>query len=396
MTQRRYISVWLVLLSLALLQAQNASAQSRMHLGKAKLVSPGVGWATVQQYPNEAPEGSSLYSTCLYWTQDNGKKWRDITPPHTSLQTLSEVFFLDSSFGWVILTETGLEDNNMGFHLLSTRDAGKTWVSLPVLQGTTYKLMDGMSPSEIFFSDSQHGWLVWYWHTMNSTATSLLATADGGRTWKRLPDPPGAGPLDFTSPRDGWMVGGPENQVGIVRLNSQLWATHDGGVRWKRAPMPVPVDSPEQGTYLITLKFKNKRDGMLAAGVERTEGGATFRFVGCVTHDGGKTWQFYQFDALSANPSIGDKHIFWSIFDRDTKKVAIQKDDHIIPFTLPIGLFPEGRLSYADFVDDSNAWSTYFNGPAGMVLLATSDGGKTSEIITPPLPAQTPLLPSQH
>src|ERR1700676_638443 len=177
MTQRRYISVWLVLLSLALLQAQNASAQSRMHLGKAKLVSPGVGWATVQQYPNEAPEGSSLYSTCLYWTQDNGKKWRDITPPHTSLQTLSEVFFLDSSFGWVILTETGLEDNNMGFHLLSTRDAGKTWVSLPVLQGTTYKLMDGMSPSEIFFSDSQHGWLVLYWHTMNSTATSLLATA---------------------------------------------------------------------------------------------------------------------------------------------------------------------------------------------------------------------------
>jgi photosystem II stability/assembly factor-like uncharacterized protein len=79
---------------------------------------------------------------------------------------------------------------------------------------SAYKLEDGFFPGDVFFSDPRHGWFLWSW------PTALLATKDGGRMWKRLSDPPGEGPMNFVSARDGLMIGG-----------SQLWANHDGGTR---------------------------------------------------------------------------------------------------------------------------------------------------------------------
>jgi hypothetical protein len=55
-------------------------------------------------------------------------------------------------------------------------------------------------------------------------------------------------------------------------------------------------------------------------------------------------------------------------------------DGERIPFALPNGLSNQGRISDADFVDDSHAWLRYSGGGQDL-LIVTTDQGKTSKII---------------
>jgi hypothetical protein len=68
----------------------------------------------------------------------------------------------------------------------------------------------------------------------------LFRSADGGRSWQKLPPPPPqvainggthhVSAIRFANPRDGWMFG------------SQLWATHNGGRSWRRLTVHGGVD----------------------------------------------------------------------------------------------------------------------------------------------------------
>jgi hypothetical protein len=148
-----------------------------------------------------------------------------------------------------------------------------------------FHLMDDYYfPSQLFFSDPQHGWILGHWSMMNSTHDALLVTTDGGRTWKRLADAPGAGPLQFISARDGWVAGGPEDWDGVGRPeDTQLWVAHDGGAAWKSVPVPVPRDSSEQEPYLSAFKFKSMDEG--TAIVEEQLGPRLFRVFTCRTRE---------------------------------------------------------------------------------------------------------------
>ena len=239
--------------------SSSASPTCYAHLSRAKLVSKGKGWAIVDQPSNRLVDRSGGADDCtdehLYWTANDGQTWREITPPDmptrnmgTSFFTpatgLQTVFFLDSSHGRMISTDALSEDNDARLYFLSTEDGGKNWRRL-LIQRPTYKLMEDMWPTQVYFSDPRHGWILWHWSMMNSRANALLSTTDRGQSWKRLPDPPGAGPLDFTSARDGWMIGGSPGQEGIPVIDDdQLWGTHDGGVHWKAISVPLPTDSP--------------------------------------------------------------------------------------------------------------------------------------------------------
>ena len=388
------------------------------HLSRAKLVSSGRGWAIVDQ-PSDRPvdhpgRGDDCTEEHLYWTDNDGQTWREITPPNmparnmgtsffspsTSMRT---VFFLDSSHGWMISTDALNEDIDARFYFLSTEDGGKTWRTL-LLQRPAYKLMQDMWPTEVYFPDPKHGWILWHWAMMNSRSNALLATTDGGRTWKRLPDPPGAGPLDFSSARDGWMIGGHAGQEGIpVAEDDRLWSTHDGGEHWRAVPISVPAESPEE-VRLGDLWFDGKGDGIVTA-YDR-------QFFTCVTRDGGKSWQVSQFEGDAATPSLVDLHAIWTVFHKDNLRgtvfdwtgtpTTIRIGDREFSPAVPEALSLEGVLNAVDFIDDSNGWATYVDGrPArsgqpgsaftSLELLATTDGGKTFRTITPPAAEQHPI-----
>ncbi len=355
----------------------------------SKLVSPGKGWVTWGEH--------------LFWTENNGRTWKEITPRKENSDHFGPIFFLDRSHGWVTTREYTEESNPPANRVFCTRNGGKTWRNT-VFGASAFQLDSDSYPRAVFFSDPRHGWMIWHWAVMNSYADTLLATTDGGRTWKKLPTPPGGGPMDFISALDGWMIGDPEvREPGIGGpYDDTLWVTHDGGVHWEVVPVAAPTDSSHNVSRFINVKFTNQRDGMLAAEEFVSSDDTLPRFVNLLTHDGGNTWQSTQFDGVSAEPSFGDTHTWWSVYGRNTDKISIREDNKVISYTLPMGLALDGDLGGLEFADDSNGWAIYNNknvplfsppgrGFAPQELLTTSDGGKTFQIITPPAAARYPF-----
>jgi photosystem II stability/assembly factor-like uncharacterized protein len=348
------------------------------------LISTGVGWAIVD-LPSEGPANDvECTRQHLYWTETNGRTWREITPPDMPTRSIGQVFFLNRWHGWMLSTDALSEETDARFYLLSTDDGGKNWRAL-MRQRPMFKLMDDYTfPNQLFFSDPLHGWIIWHWALMNSRLNYLLSTNDGGLTWKRIPDPPGPGPLQFTSASEGWMIGGPEMPDGIpVPERENLWATHDGGIHWRVVSVPLP-NSEDGEAYFSGFRFKNSSEGL--AVVERQLSGLLFRFFTCFTRDGGKSCKVSHFDAYHASPSFVGEHIIWSVSDWPAMKVTIQTDGHVTSPAPPSGLSPEGRFGDFDFIDDLNGWAWF-----DRELLSTSDGGKTFQVITPPVVAKSPF-----
>jgi photosystem II stability/assembly factor-like uncharacterized protein len=373
---------------------------------RAQLVSPGIGWAVLVE-PSDHPVD---YDDCahqhLYWTESNGKTWREITPPRMPTRSIGQVYFLDRSHGWIISTDALNEDVDARFYLFSTEDGGKTWRTL-LMQRASYDLKDDTFPSHIVFTDARHGWMFWHWAMMNSMSESLLATTDGGRTWRRLPDPPGPGPVSFITARDGWMVGTSEGFQGIPNYeDNELWTTHDGGMHWQALHASLPTPGKDQGAAFSAVKFKNALEGVALAGVMpfslRPED--VWRAFAFFTHDGGKTWNFSPLDNPSAyqiEASIVGTHVIWFLSDFQGKNVEIREARNAIKPLFPSEISPEKHLSDTVFIDDLNGWIIYSDhGPrldahgqrlASTGLLSTNDGGRTFQIISPK--AVTKLVP---
>lgn len=386
--------LWPVAVFPQVIQPVNPAPHPRFR--QAKLVLPGTGWAVVDQPSNPSSEtardGTSQH---IYWTEDDGQTWREITPVPMLTKNLGNIFFLDKSHGWILATDALGDERSAKFYLYSTEDGGRNWKSL-LLQRTMFELQDDYTfPSQVFFSDPEHGWILWQWHMMNSSQDSLLATSDGGRTWKRLPNPPGDGPLQFLSARDGWIIGGPESWQGVGRPgDTRLWVTQDGGLHWHALPVTLP-ESAEGGeasqAYFVDLRFTNLRKGLVVASQQLS--GHLSRFFTCFTADAGKSWQISHFDTPNATPSFVDSNVIWSVSDWPDRKASLGVREQIVKPTLPAGPSPRQSLGDLIFVNESNGWASFFDGRAELV--STTDGGKTLRIITPPVAAKSPIPPPE-
>src|SRR5262245_3932575 len=49
-------------------------------LKEGKLVAPGTGWAIVAEPPSDPAAGTDCTEERLFWTETNGRTWKDITP----------------------------------------------------------------------------------------------------------------------------------------------------------------------------------------------------------------------------------------------------------------------------------------------------------------------------
>ena len=82
------------------------------------------------------------------------------------------------------------------------------------------------------FADADHGWLLGRVATGAAMSVGeLLATADGGESWQRLPPPPVAGRFIFVSAERGFMTGAP--------VSERLYRTLDGGRSWHELRFPI-------------------------------------------------------------------------------------------------------------------------------------------------------------
>lgn len=347
----------------------------------SKLVSPGIGWAALMRDFNCAP--GNVFPPCppmrLYWTEDNGKHWWNITPPDMPARNIRQVFFVDRFHGWMLSSDALSEETNAPFFLFSTEDSRKTWRTL-VLRRPMFNMMDDYTfPTELFFSDSEHGWMLWGWRMMNSRLNYLLATTDGGRTWKPLPDPPVGGSLQFTSSRDGWMIGTSQEDQGIpLAENEAVWNTNDGGRHWHEISFPLPTDLKNEGLYFRALKFSNRHEGVVLGEkrlVDDQDQQLSFIWI---THDGGRTWRLSKLRSPVENVAIIGSQIIRSFHDPATHELRIRKGNQTITPDLPSDLRTRASLGYPDFIDKRNAWMSAYS-----ALLATTDGGKSFQVVLP-------------
>ena len=216
-------------------------------LAGMKLLAPGVGWAerSVTFYNANAEDTDDTDNT-IYWTTDNGRHWRNITPPGTDKSGISDFFFLDTRRGWAIYDQSTVAEqkewplSKLRLALATTSDAGATWSKTPL----TLKLVDYFSKedvsiinsigvSHIAFADSQHGWMqLWYWISMHGHCSLLLVTSDGGKTWKEADSYPGPNFPDMVllTPKDGWIFGTVEPDG----APNSMFVTRDGTTNWQK------------------------------------------------------------------------------------------------------------------------------------------------------------------
>jgi len=199
-----------------------------------QLLAPNVGWATSMQG--------------LLWTSNGGAEWEDITPPAPKDALICGIFFLDTNRGWVLF-EHGEPDipGGLQFDLASTDNAGATW-SMRHVTVPERKYPGILNGGILAFADSVHGWLgLGEGLSAASRGTGvLLATGDGGETWKLatatgLDKFDSVGPMLMLTPEQGWMVGDD--------VYNELLVTRDGGRTWQSIELESPVKTDLMREY---------------------------------------------------------------------------------------------------------------------------------------------------
>ena len=301
-------------------------------------------------------------------TTDSGETWAKV--PSFEQFDYTSVHFVNSTTGWII---------GRGGQLLKTTDAGLSWFQM-YLGGAYYGL------TEIFFTDSDHGWIT------DANSNSVLRTTNGGVSWQASDSGTlGLRGVFFTDNNNGWAVGnnlkrttdggatwntvnlggsnGPTDvffvdstKGWIVGLNNTIYKTTDGGSNWTSLGSSFP-----SGTNFNAIFFTDENNGTLLAwkGIYKTT-------------NGGNSWN------LTDAPPIDAQAIFMRNPSRAW--VAGKLGRLLTGYSTPssygwkitrgegIGLDGEASNIYPgmDFVNSNIGWAV--NGRS--FLLKTINGGK--------------------
>ncbi len=344
-----------------------------------KLLAPGIGWVAT--------------SHGLFWTENDGQKWREITPSGGKNGNIQNVFFLDAHTGWALLAGCGTDNSkklNLRLDLLSTNDSGATWSRIQVTPPT---VRDNRIPfaiqgcgAEFAFADSLHGWInvTARAETMNSFWGFLLLTSDGGRTWKQAQSAPSL--LDasvlLVTPHDGWLLGSShENPY------QQLYVTRDQAHSWRHVSMRAPKGIfPATETNYELPVFSDSKHGHLLVNYSYYDGANdTASEVLFATDDGGWTWKLDRFvkdmeDQSASSTVVDSKWVFIRVLNHHPMLKTVDAGERI---NFSAGA-TAGRSSYhaardISFVTPTQGWVVVGDGD----LLSTTDGGAIWTDITP-------------
>ncbi len=211
----------------------------------------------------------------LFRTDDGGDTWMRL-PLHLRLDSLRFVS-RQNAFG----TASGCRRHRCAVRLVETKNAGTSWRSLGEID--RYREDVDSSPgANTIFVDRSHGFRL--------GGGGVLATRDGGRTWRavfRGCGDFGFGGLDFLDEQRGYVMCG--SQPATIEMLKSLYATTDGGSTWHLVERShlfasprrrLKGDIPTQG-HVAGIRFRSPRDGLMIVhrvGVD-------------LTRDGGHHWR---------------------------------------------------------------------------------------------------------
>ncbi len=366
------VSLCLVLIPNSLTQASVRSLQNsqQANLRQFQLISADQGWA--------------ILGDKLFWTNDNGATWSDISPEgEYSLRT---VHFYNSDAGWAVFTQI---DTLMHYYLAATHNGGISWQTTEIL---TYSLLDPDAVSSavhLFFLDQQTGWLTLKRATSTNFDIGLLfQTSDGGKTWQQR-TAPGGGPVKFIDPQLGWTDGGPDG--------SALYRTANGGKTWQTSG--VPVYSGQRARYLLPM-FMNRSSGFLPVLIDSVGSSDLFIYR---TTDQGKSWELFNGIPIASESGLNLIHsptahkIIFGL--PETLLVYDSTSNRFAPTNTGINL----NIAALQMANAQDGWAQqYLTSCASprdctnsVVLIKTEDGGRHWQPIDlPPVLLDVPDFPA--
>ena len=216
----------------------------------------------------------------IHRTMDGGKTWVEF-PLRVSgfeIDRANAVHFVSPTLGWLFGSyPSGPEPDSSPIGVaLKTTDGGSSW--------TASKIGGSLVPTCAYFTDAEHGWM----GTIGPVAedetrpSDLLATTDGGATWRsqrRFPDP--INEVFFIDKQIGW----------LGAYKGAVYRTMDGGATWLEQttglePRPGNSENISKLFSIYGIHFIDPLNGWAAARAEEEEGG---RLI--ATTDGGNSWK---------------------------------------------------------------------------------------------------------
>jgi photosystem II stability/assembly factor-like uncharacterized protein len=356
--------------SLAILLAV-LTVTGRAETNRVKLLSASTGWAASEDR--------------VYWTVDGGSDWKDITPLPVGLKLvrIEHAFFRDTSEGWVLVsheqtTQLGASRLVVVYEMAHTVNGGTGWsfapIKFPKSPTEPWRDTESFSPREFYFVDGSHGWMVIHEEGGSGVRPGdLMATVDGGTTWNWVGSPHVSGNVVFTSLKDGWLAGGPDDR--------ELYVTHDGAQTWEKVTLALPAQvNPHSYTQFQTPSFTDSLHGFLAVKYPGTYGVKQSQLVVFSTSDAGKTWK--PIKVLSYSGEKGEFSVIFtdgklivptSVDDEQVRIMQVSLDD---ASTVDIGS-PAG-VSGLSFYDAEHGVAMSKPG-----IVATFDGGTSWKNVTP-------------
>jgi photosystem II stability/assembly factor-like uncharacterized protein len=178
-------------------------------------------------------------TTVLFVTHDGGTTWQQQNLPtipglRQTPKQIGKAQFFTPKEGLIGATFNNGED----MIVYTTRDAGFTWQSSPVLHRKSASLQPSSQSFGIpQFIDMQHGWLA-------GSDPVLYTTTDGGQHWTQVY--PGKdhslnslGILDFVSAQTAWSIRYLSDQKTHAQT-TVLYKTSDGGPTWTQVHAIFP------------------------------------------------------------------------------------------------------------------------------------------------------------
>ncbi len=210
-------------------------------------------------------------------TEDGGATWSRLTNPTTDRLDFRDIDAVSERVAYVLSIGNGSTSR-----IYKTIDAGATW-TLQFANADAEAFFDAMA-----FWDADHGIAV---SDSVKDAFVIITTADGGKTWSRVPaeDLPPALPNEGAFAASGTNVtvlGTSHAWFGTgAAARARVLRTADRGRTWQIAETLLAAG---QSSGIYSVAFRDAEHGVIVGGDYAKEREAVDNAA--VTSDGGKTW----------------------------------------------------------------------------------------------------------